>query len=122
MFQIIELDISDPKIFATFVGNFKVIQKHAINFYVHEVKNSNGAQDSDPPLHIIAKVDGKIFKKNLVYGGSTINIISTTAYKSLNLPIFHIYASSLQLKAFNDALCLIVGSISLPIIVEMKTI
>jgi len=73
-------------------------------------------------LHIIAKVDGKIFKRILVDGGSYINIIFTTTYKNLNLPFSHIFAPSLQLKAFNNALCSIVGSISLPITIGMKSI
>lgn len=108
LLQIIELDISDPKSFTNFMGNIKVIQKPTITFYDHKIKYPNGIQESNPSLHIIVKVDGRIFKIILVDGGSTINIILATAYKNLNLPFSHICTSYLQLKSFNDALCLMV--------------
>ena len=73
-------------------------------------------------MHIISKVDGKTFKIILVDVGSTINIISTTTYKNLNLPFSCSYVPFEQYKSFNDALCSIVGSILLPIIVETKIV
>lgn len=72
-------------------------------------------------MHIIAKVDRKLFKKIPIDEGSTINIISTITYNNLNIPFSHISAPSLQLKAFNDALCLTIGSIILPITMGLRT-
>jgi len=77
------------------VGNIKTSQKLIIIFYDHELKDPKGIQGSNLPLHIISKVDGKIFKIILVDGGSTINIISTTAYNNLNIPFLHMCAPSL---------------------------
>lgn len=85
------------------MGNIKINKKPTINFYDYEIKYLDGMQESDPPLHIIAEVDGKILKRILFDGGSTINIISIMAYKNLNIPFSHICAPSLQLKIFNDA-------------------
>lgn len=73
-------------------------------------------------MHIIAKIDGKTFKIVLFDGGSTINIILTTVNKNLNIYFSHICSLSLQLKAFNDAFCSIVGSISLPITIGSKLV
>ena len=120
--QKLELDINDPESFATLVGNIKWIQKSIITFYDHEVKYGKNSSWIDPPLHIIANVDGKIFKWILIDKGSVINIISTTTFQNLNIPFSHIKAPTLQLKAFNDALCPTVGSISVPIIVGLKIV
>jgi len=79
-------------------------------------------QDQDPPLHIIAEIDGTTFKRILIDEGSIINIIFTTSYKNLNLPFSHIFAPSLQLRDFNDTLCSTMVSISLPIIVGSKIV
>jgi len=76
----------------------------------------------DPPLHIIAKVDENTFKRILIDEGSTINIISTTMYKNPNLPFSHICIPTLQLKAFSNALCSTMGSISLPITLGSKIV
>lgn len=40
LLQIIEIDINNPESFATFVGNFKKIQKFIIVFYDHELKDT----------------------------------------------------------------------------------
>ena len=44
----------------------------------------------DPPLHIISKVDEKLFKRILINEVSIINIISITDYKNLNLSLLYI--------------------------------
>ena len=69
----------------SFVGNMKKSKKPTIFFYDHEVKQSNEICGQYPPLHIIAKVDEKAFKRILIDEGSTINIISKIAYGNLNL-------------------------------------
>lgn len=120
--QWIELDINDPKSFVNFVGNIKMLQKPSITFNDHEVKHWKEPWGLDPLLHIIANIDGKIFKRILIDEGFAINIISTMAFKKLNIPLSHINAPTLQLKVFNDALCPTVGSISIPIIVGSKIV
>ena len=60
--QKLELDINDPKCFSTLVENIKQIQKLTITFYDHEVKHWKNSSKIDPPLHIVANVDGKMFK------------------------------------------------------------
>lgn len=86
------MDINDPERFIYFVGNIKIIQKLTIIFYDHEAKHSNETHGQDPPLHIMAKVDGKAFKRILIDEGSIINMISTIAYKNMSLPFSHIFA------------------------------
>jgi len=120
--QKLELDINDPKSFTTLVGNIKQIQRPVITFYDHEIKHLKNSSQIDPPLHIVANVDGKMFKQILIDEGSTINIISTIAFLNLNIPFSHIKAPTLQLKAFNDALFFTIGSISIPIMVGSKTV
>jgi len=83
--QKLELDVNDPESFATLVSNIKQIQKPAITFYDHEIKHWKNSSELDPPLHIVAGVDGKMFKRVLVDEGSTINIISTAAFQNLNI-------------------------------------
>jgi len=94
LLQIIELDINNSESFVSFVGNIKINKKPTIFFHDHKGRKSNHLQCQDPPLHIIAKIDGKDFKRILIYEGSVINIISTIAYKNLNLPFSHICAPS----------------------------
>ena len=60
--QNIKLDINDLESFATLIGNIKWIQKPVITFYDHEIKHWRNSYGIDPPLHIVASVDGKIFK------------------------------------------------------------
>ena len=84
--QKLELDINDPKSFATLVSNIKQIQKPVITFYDHEIKYWKNSSRFDPPLDIVASVDGKMFKRFLIDEGSAINIISTTIFKNLNIP------------------------------------
>jgi len=60
--QKLELDVNDPESFATLVSNIKQIQKPAITFYDHEIKHWKTSSGLDPPLHIVAGVDGKMFK------------------------------------------------------------
>jgi len=93
-----------------------------ITFYDHEVKHWKNSSEIDPPLHIVANVDRKIFKWILIDKRSAINIISTIVFQNLNIPFSHIKASTLQLKDFNDVLCSIVGSISVPITLRSKII
>ena len=120
--QKIELDINDLESFATLVGNIKQIQKLVITFYDHEIKHWKNSSRIDPPLYIVASIDGKMFKQILINEGSTINIISKIAFQNLNTPFSHVKAPTLQLKAFNDALCPIVGSISVLITVGPKIV
>jgi len=70
----------------------------------------------------VANIDGKIFKWVLIDEEYAINIISTTAFQNLNILFSHIKTPTLQLKAFNDALCPTIGSISIPIIVGSKIV
>ena len=95
LLQTIKLDINDPKSFISFVRNVKTSQKPIITFQDHKVRKSICLQHHDPPLHIIVKIDGKAFKRILIYEGSIINIISTTTYKNLNLSFSHICMPSL---------------------------
>lgn len=44
----------------------------------------------DPPLHIIAQVDEKPFKRVLVDGGSAISMVSLVALEKLNFPLSHL--------------------------------
>lgn len=120
--QKIELDINDLERFATLVGNIKQIQKPMSTFYDHEIKHCKNSSRIDPSLHIMANVGGKMFKWILIDEGSIINIISMTAFWNLNIPFSHIKAPTLQLKAFNDALRIIVGSIFVPITIESKIV
>ena len=120
--QKLELDINDLESFATLVENIKWIQKLIITFYDHEVKHWKNSSRIDPPLHIVVNVDRKMFKQILIDEGSVINIISTTTFQNLNIPFSHIKSPTLQWKAFNDALCPIVGSISVLITVGPKIV
>jgi len=118
----LELDVNDPESFSTLVSNIKQIQKPSITFYDHEIKHWKNSFEFDPPLHIVAGVDGKIFKGVLIDEGSAINIISTASFQNLNIPFSQIKAPTLQLRAFNYALCPTVGSISVPITVGSKIV
>ena len=100
----------------------KISQQPSITFYEQEKLNNNGPGRLDPPLHIIGKVDGKLFKRILVDEGSAINIISNVACKNLNLLDSFILAPTLQIRAFNDIVCSTLGSIVLPITIGAKTI
>ena len=120
--QKLELDVNDPESFATLVSNIKQIQKPTITFYDHEIKHWKNSSGFDPPLHIVAGVDRKMFKRVLIDEGYAINIISTTTFQNLNIPFSQIKAPNLQLRAFNDALCPTIGSISVPITVGSKII
>ena len=84
------MDINDPERFVSLVRNIKISHKTTISFYDHEVRKSNHSQGQDPPLHIIAKIDGKDFERILIYEGFAINIISKTTYKNLNLSFSYI--------------------------------
>lgn len=66
LLQYIELDLNDLDSFMIFVENIKASWKPIVYFYDHEIKKSSENNNQDPPLHIIAKVDGKIFKRVLV--------------------------------------------------------
>ena len=120
--QEIQVDISNPNNFISIVESLKISQQPSINFYEQEKLNNDGPGGLDPPLHIIGKVDEKLFKRILIDEGSTINIISNVAYKNLNLPDSLILAPSLQIRAFNVVICSTLGSIVLPIIVGAKTV
>ena len=84
--QEIQVDISNPDNFISIVESLKISQQPSITFYEQERLSNDGPGGLDPPLHIIGKVDGKLFKRILVDEGSAINIISNAAYKNLNLP------------------------------------
>lgn len=99
-----------------------MIHQPIISFYDHERQQNKGPQGLDPHLHVIGKVNGKIVKRILIDEGLDVNIISTSAYHKLNLPFSHISLPSLQIKAFNNALCSTIGSIVLPITIGCKTI
>ena len=98
--QNFELDINDPKSFVTLVENIKWIQKPTIKLYDHEVKHWKNSSRIDLPLHIVASVDGKMFKWILINEGSIINSIPMIAFQNINIPFSHIKAPTLQLKAF----------------------
>lgn len=93
-----------------------------IPFFQHETRNLLSHKFKDPPLHSIAQVDEKSFKRVLVDGGSTIRMFSSIALRKLNFPLSHLKGPTLILQAFNNQLCNTLGSIILPILVGLKTI
>lgn len=68
-----------------------------IPFFHHEIQNVLNYKLKYPPLHIIAQVDGKLFKRVFVDGGSTISVVSSVALGKLNFPLSHLKAHTLIL-------------------------
>lgn len=93
----IELDASYPKTFINFTGNVQHNVEPFIPFFHHAIRNVLSHKFKDPPLHIIAQVDGKSFKRVLINGGSIISVVSSVPLGKLNFPLSHLKALTLIL-------------------------
>jgi len=103
--KIIMLNASNPNAFVNFIRSVQANVESFIPFYQHEIWNVVNIKYKYPPLHIIAHVDGKSFKRVLVDGGSAINVVPSVTWNKLNLPLSYLQEPTLILCAFNNQLC-----------------
>lgn len=75
-----EINACNIDSFMTWINNIRIGSKHVISFHDHEMKTTPNTNGLDSPIHIIAEVNGTLFKRILIDGGLEINIISLSAF------------------------------------------
>lgn len=118
----IELDVHNPNSFGDFIGVVQTTTRPSITFFQYEIQHSNSERQKYPTLYIVAYVDSHPLKWVMIDNGSTINVISSIAFERLKIPTNFLNAPTLTIQAFNNTLETIMGTVVLPIRVDVREI